>query len=48
MEDGSYTGYGQLDKDGNYVGPNPNDTSDEEDYTEESSWDDQEEDDYEE
>ena len=48
MEDGSYTGYGQLDKDGNYVGPNPNDTSDEEDYTEESNWDDQEEDDYEE
>lgn len=41
-------GYGQLDKDGNYVGPNPNDTSDEEDYTEESNWDDQEEDDYEE
>ncbi len=27
MEDGSYTGYGQLDKDGNYVGPNPNETS---------------------
>ena len=31
----------RLDKDGNYVCPNPNDTSDEEDYTEESNWDDQ-------
>ena len=43
MEDGSYTGYGQLDKDGNYVGPNPNETSEDgseeelEDYSEDYS-----------
>ena len=39
----SYTGYGQLDKDGNYVGPNPNETSEDgseeelEDYSEDYS-----------
>lgn len=29
LEDGSYTGTGEYDHDGNYVGPNPNAGNDE-------------------